>query len=81
MNKYLTKIAINWTQERKVAGEAGKAILGDKVGDVLGLAAGNFVGRKFDKEHRERDGLIGASVVGSGLMYRQLRGSLLKGKH
>ncbi len=86
MNKYLEKIAISWKQETDIAGKAGKAILADKVGDVTGLAAGGYVGSKFDnKENKDpnkfqhKGALVGAGIIGSALMYASMRKDLLKG--
>ncbi len=85
MNKYLEKIAISWKQEADIAGKAGKAILADKVGDTIGLVGGGYAGSKFDKtddkdpnKFKHKGALIGAGIVGSGLMYGSIRRDLLK---
>lgn len=87
MNKYLEKIAASLAKEWDVAKNAGHAILSDKVGDVAGLAAGGYIGSKFDKKNasdpnkfQHKGALIGAGALGSGLMYATLRHAALKGK-
>lgn len=85
MNKYLEKIAADLKTELQVAGKAGKAILADKIGDVTGLAAGGYIGSKFDKPNADdphkmshKGALIGAGTVGTALMYHTIRNDLLK---
>lgn len=84
MNKYLEKIAASAAKEWDIARSAGHAILSDKVGDVAGLAAGGYVGSKFDKKDstdpnkfQHKGALIGAGVLGSALMYRSMRNKAL----
>lgn len=86
MNKYLEKIAASLKDELGIAGKAGKAILADKVGDAAGLAAGGYIGSRFDDKNnhdphamRHKGALIGAGVTGSALMYASMRKDLLKG--
>ena len=79
MNKYITKIAADFATEFRAGKAAGKAILADKVGDAAGLATGAYIGSKVDPEHKQRDALIGAGIVGSGLTYASIRRDILRG--
>lgn len=67
-------------EELRVGKAAGKAILGDKIGDAAGYVGGGYVGSKIDPnhpEHKERNAIIGATLLGSGLMYASMRKDLL----